>query len=433
MSPQKHPGIFVRRDTSNSCHYIKKEYISRLHTMFNNDLLNTNTTIKIIDSHRAYPHYDKNRNEIVFDTHFLDVLRVVTAIMISEDGFKYIDKLADACSADYFLCKDEIHLALKYAESFSKDKSSIEELIASQVQDMNELFHTQLMFLLSHEQVHGLLHFDRMNKQFIPFRNLFNEEFERITSITKAIHAVDLSPIKDELDQLDKTIIKEDFDYSLENLKKLLEYKFKLRNIVNLGMNILNVEDVETISKEELITDACEMYQRNSQIKLLDRKQYEDDCLCDGYSLFRIVSCKTIDEDISKHIKKCIFAYYSCLLTMNLLICVNACVMNYRMEGYKDEDLVWNRLRLERDIFNNVIRQYAFRKSGGYFVVQEAFDYAESLIDKYNILYARFCEKVFAVEHPTEHTPYCPCGCEEYNKLYDKVCSKLSIDYNLNT
>ncbi|MBR3920261.1 MAG: DUF4435 domain-containing protein [Clostridia bacterium] len=108
MSPQTHPGVFVRRDKNENCYYMQKEYISRLHTIFNNDLLNTNTTIKIIDSHSAYPYYEKSKNEIVFDTHFLDILRVVTAIMISEDENASIDELADACSADYFLCKDEI-------------------------------------------------------------------------------------------------------------------------------------------------------------------------------------------------------------------------------------------------------------------------------------------------------------------------------------
>lgn len=288
------------------------------------------------------------------------------------------------------------------------------------------------MFLLSHEQVHGLLHFDKTDKRFIPFRNLFDEEFERITSIAKIIRAVDLSPIKHKLDQLDKTIIEDNFDHTPESLNKLRKYVHKLNNIINLGINTLNVQDTDTISKREIISYACDMYLKSSEIKLLNRKQYEDECLCDGYSLLRIISCKSNNEDIATHMKKCIFAYYSCLLTMNIVTCVNACIMNYRMEGYNDEDLVWNRLRLERGIFNNVIRQYAFRKYSGYDIVQDIFSYAESLIEKYNILYARFCDRLFAVEHPTEHALYCPCGSDEYNKLYDKVCSNLLIDLNLN-
>lgn len=432
VSPQTHPGFFARRDKNNNCYYMQKEYISRLHTMFNNNLLNTSTTIKIVDSHGAYPYYEKSTNEIVFDTHFLDILRIVTAFMISEDGNESIDELADACSADYYLCKDEIYLALKYADFFSKNKQRIEQLIGECAQDINELFNTQLMFLLSHEQVHGLLHFDKKDNRFIPFKNLFDVEFKRIISIAKTIRAVDLSPIKQKLDQLDKTIIEDDFDYSPESINKLCEYVRKLNDIVDFGINTLNVQETDMISKRDIISYACDMYLKNSQIKLLDRKQYENECICDGYSLLRIISCKSNNEDIDTHIKKCIFAYYSCLLTMNIITCVNACIMNYRMEGYNDEDLVWNRLRLEREIFNSVITQYAFRKSSGYLIVQEMFSYAESLVDKYNTIYARFCDRLFAIEHPTEHTPYCPYGCDEYNKLYDKVCSNLSIDLSLN-
>lgn len=432
MSPQTQPGIFVRHDRYKKCYYLKKDYISRLHTMFNNDLLNTNTTIKIIDSHRAYPYYEKSSDEIVFDTHFLDILRVVTAIMISTDGHVCIDNLADVCSADYFLSKDEIYLALKHAESFSKSKSDIEQLIRDQNQDINQLFNTQLMFLLSHEQVHGLLHFDRKDPRFLPFKKMFDEEFEQIVSISEKIRAVDLSPIKQKLGELDKTVIENDFNSSPGNMSKLLRYSLKLNKIVELGTKILNVQENETMSKREIIWYACDMYLKNSQIKILKREQYEEDCLCDGYSLFRIICCKPTDENIVAHMKKCVFAYYSCLLAMNIVTCVNACVMNYRMEGYNDEDLVWNRLRLERSMFSSIIKQYAFRKPGGYYIAQEVFSYAESLIEEYNILYARFCDRLFAVDHPTEHTPYCPCGCDEYNELYNKVCAKLFIDLSLN-
>ena len=424
-------GNYVRRNSNENCYYIQKEYFAQFHKMFNNDLLNTTTTIQFIDSHKAHPYYNKDTNSIVLDTHFLDILRIVTAIMISNDGIEYMDELAYACSADYFLCKDEVYLALKYAEMFSKNKSHIEQLIKDNVEDMKALFYIQLMFVLSHEQTHALLFLNSKDSRFDAYRASFYKEQKLLMSIAKEISSIDISPIKKYLDQLDKSFIESDYDYSLDSYKKMLKYILEMKRIVDLGVKIIKTPKNETISKHEMVWYACDMYLKKSEIKLLEHNQYEEDCLCDGYSLSRILGCKLTD-DVVTHIKNCIFAYYSCLLTMNIITCVDACVMNYRMEGYNGEDLVWNRLRLERDIFNNVISQYAYSKPRGCYMFNEVFSYAASLVEKYNKLYARFCNELFSVEQPTEQTQYCPCGCDEYDKLYDKVRLELETNLYLN-
>ena len=64
---------------------------------------------------------------------------------------------------------------------------------------------------------------------------------------------------------------------------------------------------------------------------------------------------------------------------MNIIICVNSCVMNADLEAYHTEDLVWNRLRLEREIFNSVMKQCAFSKPNGIYIAESFFNYSKTI------------------------------------------------------
>ena len=427
MAYIRYPGLFIRRGEDNKCCYNKKDDIVRLHSLFNRQLLGTKTAIKVIDSHRAYPYYDKNHDEIVFDSHFFDILRIVTAALFSGKS-AYMDGLADACAADYFLCKDEVCIAFNYAKRFAQEKAAVEKLIRKTAGKTKNIFTRQLLFVLGHEQGHALLAYDKNAESFQPFRNYFDAEYAQISDAAKVILSVDLSPIKDDLDKLDKTAYEAPFEYSEKDAAVLMEHNLQLLKVVQKGVPLLNVAKSDTISKEEAILYACDCYLKGGGIKLLERDQYESDCIIDGYTLQRLITCSFNNEDLLTQMKDTVFAYYSCLLTMNIITCVNACVMNYRSEGYQAEDLVWNRLRLEREIFNNVILHYALRKPAGPFIAEAVFEYAQQLTAQYSNFYARFCDKIFAVEHPTESTPYHPYGSAEYESLYRTIYTMLKTD-----
>jgi len=428
MAYTRYPGLFIRRGEDNKCCYKEKDYIIRLHSLFNSQPLGTKTAIEVIDSHRAYPYYDKKHDVIVFDSHFFDILRIVTAVLFSGRS-EYMDALAYACAADYFLCKDEIHIAFNYADCFSHEKESIEKLINRTADRTKNILNRQLLFVLSHEQGHALLAYDKKDERFRPFRYYFDIEYTQISDASKAILSIDLSPLKDDLDKLDRTAYDESFDYSKTDISALIKRGLQLSKVVQKGISLLNVIESDAISKEDAIFYACDCYLKGGGIKLLKRDLYENDCIIDGYTLQRLISCKFSNGDTLTQIKDTVFAYYSCLLTMDIITCVNACVMNIRSEGYKAEDLVWNRLRLEREIFNNVIRQYAFRKPFGFIIAYDVFEYSKKLTDQYNNLYARFCDRIFAVEHPTESTPYYPYGSAEYETLYRNIHAMLKTDW----
>ena len=425
MAYTRYPGLFIRRGDDNRCCYNKKDYIIKLHSLFNRQILGTQTAIEVIDSHRAYPYYDKKHDVIVFDSHFFDILGIVTAVLLSGKS-EYMDMLAYACAADYFLCKDEVYIAFNYADRFAQEKESIEKLTLDGTEN---IFNRQLLFVLGHEQGHALLAYDKNDERFQPFRYYFDTEYTRISDAAKAILSIDLSPIKNDLDKLDRTAYDKPFDYSVKDTFALIKHCLPLIEVVLKGISQLDVTESDAISKEKAVLYACDYYLKGGGIKLLERDQYESDCIIDGYTLQRLVSCSFSNEDTLTQMKDTVFAYYSCLLTMNIITCVNACVMNVRSEGYQAEDLVWNRLRLEREIFNNVIQQYAFRKPFGFFIAQDVFEYSEQIAAQYSIFYARFCDKIFAVDHPTERTPYYPYGSNEYETLYRHIHTMLKTNW----
>lgn len=426
MAHTIYPGLFMRRNEDDLCFYSQKDNIIQLHSMFNHDFLGCKTAIEVIDSHRAYPYYDKKRDTIVFDTHFFDILVAVTAIMISGKDVA-MDTLADACTADYFLCKDEIYVALDYAILFDQEKATLEKLINGTADRTRKLVNRQILFVLEHEQGHALLAYNRNDERFQPFRYFFDKEFERIFTASKIIQSIDLSQIKDDLDKINRGILEEPFDYSAESIFEVFTYNLQLFKIVQKGIELLNVSESDIISREEAIYYACDRYLKRGGIKTLNRSQYEDDSIVDGFALQSLLNYKTQGEDILTQMKASAFAYFSCLLTMDIITCVNACVMNIRSEAYKGEDLVWNRLRLEREIFNNTMRQYAFRNPYGYAIANEVFCYSHMLVNAYNKLYARFCDRMYAVKHPSKNTPYCSYGSAEYEVLYNRLHTMLTM------
>ena len=425
MAYTRYPGLFIRRGEDSKCCYNEKSNIIRLHSLFNRQPLGTKTAIEVIDSHRSYPYYDKKHDVIVFDSHFCDILRIVTAALFSGSS-EYMDVLAYACAADYFLCKDEVYIAFNYANRFAREKESIEKLT---IDGTKSVFNRQLLFVLGHEQGHALLAYDKNDERFRPFRYYFDTEYTQISDATKAILSIDLSPIKNDLDKLDRTAYVDPFDYSEKNISALIKHSLQLSEVVQKGVSLLNVTESDAISKEMAVFYACDYYLKGGGIKLLERDRYESDCIIDGYTLQRLISCNFNNEDTLTQMKETVFAYFSCLLTMDIITCVNACVMNVRAEGYKAEDLVWNRLRLEREMFNNVVLQYAFRKPFGFIIAHDVFEYSKQLAEQYSFFYARFCDRIFAVEHPTESTPYYPYGSTEYETLYSNIYTMLKINW----
>ena len=427
MSNTIFPAVYARNSANSSCCFEKKKYIIDWHKNFNNNTLGAKTKIRIIDSHRAYPYYDKAQDTIVIDTHFFDHLRMVTAVLISGKP-EYMDILADACAADYFLCKDEVFLALEYAKSFCARKEKLEYQIYMLSDVLNKLFCRQVLFVLGHEQGHALIDANNQDTSFSPYRIHFNRELKQINADAKSISALDISLLKEDLDKINIAVLEEQFDYSNGGIAELLHYGNQLLGVVRKGVEILDVPKSDTLSKEEIVYYACDQYIKGTRIKLLEREQYETECIVDGYALQRLVSCQIGDEDVITRMKESVFAYYSCILTMNIITCVNSCVMNFRMEAYKDEDLVWNRLRLGRRIFNEVVTQFAYRKPNGFLIAEGIFQFASQLVNRYNIFYARFCDRVFTIQQPTDNTPYCPCGSKEYKEIYDMVCSHLATN-----
>lgn len=424
MSYIRYPGLYIRRGEDHKCCYNEKNHIIQLHSLFNRQALGTKTAIKVIDSHRAYPYYDKGHDVIMFDSHFFDILRVVTEALFS-DSSEYMDVLAYACAADYFLCKDEIYIAFNYAKRFARGKERIEK---PSVDVPRRVFNRQLLFVLGHEQGHALLAYDKNDARFHPYRCFFDTEYAQIAEASKVILSIDLSPIKKDLDKLDKNVYDKPFDYSEKDMSVLIEHSLQLSEVVQKGISLLSVTESDAISKEMAIYFACDYYLKGGGIKLLKRDQYENDCIIDGYTLQRLISCNFGNEDILTQMKDSVFAYFSCLLTMDIITCVNACVMNVRSEGYKAEDLVWNRLRLEREMFNNVVQQYACRKPSGFLIAYDVFEYSKQLAEQYSNFYARFCDRIFAVEHPTESTPYYPYGSAEYETLYRNIYTMLKTE-----
>ena len=195
------PGLFMRRSAGNDCYFSQKDFITNVHASFNNKILGTKTSIAVIDSHRAFPYYDKNRDTIVIDTHFFDILHIVSAVMFSGND-DCMDILASKCAADYFLCKDEIYVALDYAKRFSEGKEAIEQISKKHAAKIDNVFFRQLLFVLSHEEGHALLSYDENDKRFLPFRKFYDTEYERITTDARLIHSVDISPLKNDLDQI---------------------------------------------------------------------------------------------------------------------------------------------------------------------------------------------------------------------------------------
>ncbi len=422
MERLSYPGHFMRRHNDEACFLNRKQRLIQLHSSFNNNLLRTNTGIIVIDSHGAYPFYDKTRDTIIMDSHFFDILKIVTAAML-DDNMECMDALADLCAADYFLCKDEIYLSLKYANSFNCKKEKIKNALKETEKEASRLLLRQQLFVLSHEQGHALLTYDKADERFSPFRYHFSTELERLNLTTQDILSIDISPIKEDLDRIDKSVFTRSYNCSDRDALLLYEFSQEILEIVKKGLGILEIPETVNLSRSDAVYYACDQYLKGSELIALERHKYENDCIIDGYTLQRLVSAEINEETTISRMRETAFAYYSCLLTMNIITCVNACVMNYGTEGYKEEDLVWNRLRLEREIYNNVMIQYAFRQTRGIQLSKDIFEYTYELIEMYNKLYASFCDRVFAVEQPNKNTPYCPCNSPKYSLLYNEVFS----------
>lgn len=418
-----------RRGHDPFCFFIHKDQIIRYHELHNNGYLSTKTAIKVIDSHYAYPYYDKNRDTIVLDTHYFDILRIVTAAMLTGSS-DCMEALADLCTADYYLCKDEVFLAETYSESFKQKKDLVIQTLRkakrSRIID-RELRIRQFLFVLIHEQGHGLLNYGR-NEEFEPYRIRFVDELERINAKTEYINSIDLTPIIPDLDAINDLVVERPSYYFDDFNKACIDHSFALLEILEKALILVQMPETSTFNKKEALFYACDQYLKKTKIKLLDRKKYETDSIIDGYALNSVINSILYDEvDTESRIRETILAYYSCLLTMNIITCVNACVMNYTVEAYAEEDLVWNRLRLESEILNDVIKQFAYRKPCGLMIYPSVLEYAARLAEIYQYLYAVFCERVFAVEHPNKKTPYCPCNSPEYDTIYDKVFHNLVI------
>lgn len=409
-----------------SCFYNKKGFMIHLHSIFNNSLLHTKTSISVIDSHGAYPYYDKSCDTIILDTHFFDILRIITAAILTNDT-SCMDSLVDLCVADYFVCKDEIYLALEHAKMFNRKKDAVIKTLKKAEKSANDLFFRQLLFVLFHEQGHGLLNYNSADVRFAPYRYHFEKELKTINSITCDILSINLLPIKDKLDRLDRSPFVGVYTYSEKDTNILLRSSMELLKIAIEGTELLEIPESIQIPRLDAVLYACGCYLNGGDILLLKKQKYEDDCIIDGYTIQRLITAEKEGESIISRMRETVFSYYSCLLTMNIITCVNACVMNYQSEGYREEDLVWNRLRLEREIYNNVMCQYAFRYPFGVQIANDIFEYSQELIDSYNIMYARFCDKIYAVDLPNESIPYCSCSNSKYRSIYDEVAKNLLL------
>ena len=416
--------MFLRRNMQSYYNVNIDGFVYYVKDYFNEKGISLDTEIRIIDSHSARPYYDNKSNTIVIDKHFFDIAFVIVNALYTEN-YGAMQALAYSCAADYFICKDTVYVAREYAKKFASKKTIIKEFLETGEVDYNEFFR-MLLFIICHEQGHALISQDKEYDSFQLYKELFNQELDRINSITKYILSIDLSPIKKDLDELDDSW-KDTNDFSIEYIEKVKTYSISLMKIIDKGMKLIDFPEHPFMDKETALSHACDYYIKGGNQKILDQDQYEEDATVDGFAMELVASCPINNENIVERLKKATFTYYACMLTMNAITCMNACVMNYQEEGYKEEDLVYNRMRLEREIFNAVLQKEASVVPFYYYVEHEVIEYAKELIHRYDRLYAIFCDVAYALDHPDENTRECYYGMDGYDELYDEIRELLSV------
>lgn len=170
-------GLFFRNNASDYCKYKRSIDIKRIHASYNNDLLNTNTSIAIVDTHEGKPFYDKRKDIIYLDMHFFDYSRIVGAALLT-GNISVMRTLGYACAADYYLCKDTIYLALHYAKMFAKEKEDIAFLLNTTEQGAYDAFFRELLFIIGHEQGHALLAYNREDRGLVLFENILGKRLK---------------------------------------------------------------------------------------------------------------------------------------------------------------------------------------------------------------------------------------------------------------
>lgn len=419
---------FLRRRIKTSRSFCEDGYIPQIHNAFNRRALGTRTNLKIIDSHGAYPYYQEKQDSIIIDLHFFDILRIVSAIMAT-GKVHLMDYLADYCTADYFLCRDEVFLSHLYAVRFAEGKNEIKTILDENSTKLDQAFTRQSMFVLSHEQCHALLSYNLNDPRFKFSDYHFHSELLTQNAIASIIRAIDLTPIQDDLDEYrEKYDPNESFDYSATDIAKTIRKALELGKIIEKGLLLSNVQKSDLISEEDALYHACDLYIKKGRISLLSVEQYREECLADGYTLERLVNWEISGETAYSRLCDTAFSYFTCLLAMNVITCVNSCVLNYRSEGYSAEDYVYNRMKLEREIFNHTMRKFGRKWANDDYMISDLFKYAEDLLSLFNSAYARFCERVYSVIHPSEDMPYFPVGSVAYEKMYTDICNCLSVE-----
>lgn len=420
-------GEFHRKGYSISRFEMRHDKILRCHNQVNK-LFHSKTKIYIFDSHRSWTRYDKNSDTIFFDTHFFDILELVTILFIS-GKVELTRYIAYALISDYFICKDEIVLALHYAELFEKEKSRVYSILKDNKYVDKELLNRQLLFVLYHEQCHGMLAHQMHLNWFEPFRENFCNELDRENKISALINSLDLSPIESELSKIDKSFIEEPSDFSVGYTADVISYAYVFEKLIIESEKKIDIPESALISKKKLLLYACENYIKGTKTHLLRSEDYEDDVIADGFALNQLIQSHLGNENFYERMRDSILAYFAVLFTMNIISCVDSCILNYRMEGYKCEDKVWNRMRLERENLNQIIKQNAFRKPYGVMIASDIVSYANSLIDCFDAMYAMICELAYGVEHPSVQEPYYPFGSREYDECYMRIRELLQTDY----
>lgn len=240
--------------------------------------------------------------------------------------------------------------------------------------------------------------------------------------------SINLDPIKDDLDNYNAHL--DDINsFTDSDLKTIIERANRFGQIVNKGMRLIEFPEDALMDPLDLLYYACDHYIKQGNQDILDPSRYEEDSIVDGLSLYRLASVRFDERNTTSSLIDTVETYYTCMLTMNIIMCVNTCVMNYRSEAYKEQDYVWNRLRLEREIFNKVIQRKAAKEWNYLAVEKSVFAVARRLVKRYERLYAVFCDTVYALDHPDENTPDYFYGTEEYKKMYQEIQALLKISY----
>lgn len=426
---------FIRRGYDSS-YSNEVNHFQRMHYDYDNKLFNTSTKLQIVDSHNAYPRYDQDNDCIILDTHFLDILQMVSASVICNKP-EWMDAIANLCIADCFIVKDDIHLALIYSNLYKKQKEEIEDGLLSSKESRKRIFDRQLLFVLSHEQGHGLINNYNASQLFETYEPLFEKELIIRNEISTIINNLDLSPILEDLNSLDKHKIENSYNYSPGEFILAEGNTLDFFQLISKVKAEVEIPKTPYMKEELIIYHAIDNYLKNTKTAILNRETYRDDSVIDGNALQQIIDYGRDSEDFLIAIEDSLFAYCTCLLTINLIKCVKTNIAKIGYEGYSIEDLTWCRFMLERGIINHILDSAAYSEASkkplfDYFYdyyAKSIFEVAELFISLYQLYYGRFCDYAFTVKHPDENDPICSMISKEYINNYNIIRKNLTTKH----